>query len=59
VSLVQRRVVCAALRNESGQIIIGVRHFDEFMRQDSLKLALQEASKHEAGRLEQVGQDRP
>jgi hypothetical protein len=29
---IQRRVVCAALRNSSGDIITGARHYDSIMR---------------------------
>lgn len=29
----ERRIVCAAIRNSKGIILVGVRHYDTFMRQ--------------------------
>ena len=31
--IIQRRVVCAAMRNSAGDIVTGARHYDGIMRQ--------------------------
>lgn len=33
-----RRVVCAALKDLTGQIILGARHYDKLMRESLIKL---------------------
>jgi hypothetical protein len=50
----QRRVVCAANRDASGVVILGVRHWDAFMhaQADSLPWI---AGSHEQGFIDQLG----
>lgn len=33
MSEIQNRIVCAANRNSLGELVLGMRHFDEFMHQ--------------------------
>ena len=33
----QRRVVCAAIQRSDGRLILGIRHFDRFMREAAKK----------------------
>lgn len=53
----KQRVVCAAHRHkETGEVIVGVRHFDDFIRK---QIVLREDSHvlwHEQGFVDQFGQ---
>lgn len=51
----QPRIVCAAMRNEKGDVIIGIRHNDTFMREAKMADGRERWRGAEQGFVDQFG----